>query len=109
MALGAYGEVVTEIEDIAQSILIILRTRLGSDPLRPEFGSDLWRYIDYPADRAVPHLVRESLDAIERWEPRVEVLSVQPRYGDQLGQVALRVNWRPLGSTVAGQTTEVAP
>lgn len=67
---GGYAEA---LDDLIQSIAIILRTRRGSDPLRPDFGSDIWRYIDYPIDRARPHLVREAVAAIRRWEPRVRI------------------------------------
>ena len=61
-ALGGNGEV-TGLEDLRQAIAIILRTPRGSDPLRPEFGSNLHLYIDYPVNRARPHLVRETVDA----------------------------------------------
>lgn len=61
------------LDDLRQAIAIILLTRRGSDPLRPEFGSDIWRYLDYPIDRARPHLVREAVAAIRRFEPRVKI------------------------------------
>ena len=69
--------IVDGIEDLRQAIMIILLTRRGQDALRPDFGSELWRYIDYPIDRARPHLVRESVEAIRRWEPRVRLTDVQ--------------------------------
>jgi hypothetical protein len=42
--LGRNG-FVEGIEDIRQSIRIILETPQGSDPLRPEFGSNIYQYI----------------------------------------------------------------
>jgi len=72
IALGGEGYA-EALDDLAQSISIILTTRCGSDPLRPEFGSNIWRYIDYPIDRARAHVVREVYAAIRRWEPRVRV------------------------------------
>jgi phage baseplate assembly protein W len=104
--LGAPGEVVTGLADIAQCLNIILATPRGTDPLRPEFGSDLWRYLDWPMDRALPHIVRESIDAIETWEPRVEVLGVEPRLGEAAGQAIVRIVWR-LAAGTAAQRTEV--
>jgi phage baseplate assembly protein W len=74
-ALGRDGEV-AGLDDLRQAIAIILRTPRGSDPLRPEFGSNLHLYIDYPVNRARPHLVRETVDALRRWEPRLSVVSV---------------------------------
>ena len=106
VALGDYGNVVTYVDDIAQCINIILGTPKGSDPLRPEFGSDLWKYIDHPFDRALPHLVRESIDAIATWEPRVEIISVMPSIGDTLGSVIILIEWR-LSLGAPSQTTQV--
>ena len=61
-ALQAPGEIVRGLDDIRQAIQIILRTPRGSDPHRPEFGSNLHLYIDWPVDRAIPHVVRESVE-----------------------------------------------
>jgi phage baseplate assembly protein W len=74
-ALGGDG-FVEGIDDIRQAIAIILRTPVGSDPLRPDFGSRVWQYLDWPIDRARPHVVRETVEAIRRWEPRVKVTRV---------------------------------
>ena len=74
-ALGGDGEAIG-LDDLRQSIAIILKTPLGSDPLRPDFGSNLARYIDYPVNRARPHVVRETVAAIRHWEPRVTVTKV---------------------------------
>ena len=74
-ALGGDGEAIG-LDDLRQAIAIILKTPLGSDPLRPDFGSNLSRYIDYPVNRARPHVVRETVAAIRRWEPRVTVTKV---------------------------------
>lgn len=60
-------------EDMAQCIYTILNTIPGSDPLRPTFGSQVYRYIDAPINRVEPRLVYEAITAIERWEKRVTV------------------------------------
>lgn len=70
------GGFVEGIEDIRQCIRIILETPLGSDPLRPDFGSNLHLYLDYPIDRARPHIVRETVEAIRKWETRCTVKRV---------------------------------
>ena len=82
-ALQAPGEIVRGPEDIRQSIQIILRTPRGSDP---------HRYIDWPVDRAIPHVVRESVDAIRRWEPRCQLVSVKPLIDGE--HLTLRVSWK---------------
>ncbi|WP_116743855.1 GPW/gp25 family protein [Actinobacillus suis] len=65
------------IDDIHQCIANILSTLKGSDVLRPEFGSDHIKYIDYPADEAAPHFVREITQALQKWEKRIEVERVE--------------------------------
>lgn len=96
--------IVEGVEDIDQCIRIILGTPKGSDPLRPDFGCNAWKYLDQPIDTALPHVVRESVDAIKQWEPRVEVVKVVPSVDES--HLTLRVVWR-IGDQ-AVQTTEVA-
>ncbi len=102
-ALGTAGEVVQGLRDIDQAIRIILTTPKGSDAHRPEFGSDLHLYIDWPHDRVTPYLVRETVEAIRRWETRVAVVQVQVLI--EGAHLTLRVVWR-VADGVA-QTTEV--
>jgi len=70
------GNVVQGVNDVNQCIAVILSTPKGTDPLRPDFACDLWQFIDYPVDAAIPAIVAEITDAITRWEPRVKLLSV---------------------------------
>jgi phage baseplate assembly protein W len=102
-ALGRSGEVVEGLRDIDQAIRIILTTPKGSDAHRPEFGSDIHLYIDWPVNRVTPHLVREAVDAIRRWETRVSVVQVLVLVEDS--RIVLRVQWR-VADGVA-QLTEV--
>jgi uncharacterized protein len=76
LALGAIGEVVQGIADVEQCLGIIVTTPLGSDPLRPTFGANIWRYIDFPISQALPAIVSELTSAIAMWEPRVKLVSV---------------------------------
>lgn len=74
--LGSIGEVVQGLGDVEQCLAIIVTTPRGSDPLRPSFGADIWRYIDYPVNSALPAIVSELTAAIMIWEPRVTLVSV---------------------------------
>ena len=76
LKLGAIGEVVQGLDDVEQCLGIIVTTPRGSDPLRPTFGADIWRYIDFPVSAALPAIVRELTSAITIWEPRVNLVSV---------------------------------
>ena len=62
---------------IRQSLLLLLSTSPGERVMRPDYGCSLRRLIFAPNDDTTAglaiHYVRR---AVERWEPRVEVLAV---------------------------------
>lgn len=93
-ALGQFGAIVTDIQDIEQCIRIILKTPKGSDPHRPEFGSDLWRYIDHPLPNVIPDIIAETVNAIRLWEPRAEVIKVTTAI-EEYSQLIVKVIWQP--------------
>jgi Bacteriophage baseplate protein W len=99
LKLGEIGAVVQGVADVDQCIAIILTTPKGSDPLRPTFGADIWSYIDYPIDEALPAIVREITAAITAWEPRVRLLSVSAApvldsAGQAGAQLTITVVWQ---------------
>ncbi|AJO78770.1 GPW/gp25 family protein [Pseudomonas sp. MRSN 12121] len=102
-ALGTSGAVVEGLRDIDQSIRIILTTPKGADAHRPDFGSNLHLYIDWPVNRVTPHLVRETVDALRRWETRISVVQVQVLIEES--QIRVRVQWRVADGVT--QLTEV--
>ena len=75
-ALGRDGDIVTGLDDIAQAIAIVLTTPKGQVPHRPEFGSDLWRYLDRPVNTVRAAVIAETADAIAAHEPRARVRDV---------------------------------
>ena len=71
-------------EDIAEAIRIILFTRKGERPMRPEFGSTIYNYLFSTMDyTTVKRMERELLEAIIRWEPRV----VEPEVSVDTGEM----------------------
>jgi len=100
--LNGIGEVAEGVEDINQCIAIILRTPKGSVPHRPTFGSDIYKYIDYPVTSAKANIVRETIDAINIWETRVIVKSVKVQIG--IGQLTIKVEWELKNSSTKGST-----
>jgi len=62
---------------IHQSLLLLLSTSPGERVMRPDYGCSLRRLVFGPNDDTTAglaiHYVRR---AVERWEPRVEVLAV---------------------------------
>lgn len=78
--------------DIQQCVSNILETPLGSNPIRPDFGSRIHEYLDWPINEARPHIVRESVEAIRRWEKRLTVTRVQ--VFNELAQTIIRVYFK---------------
>ena len=97
---GGIGWVVKGVDDINQCIGIILTTPKGSDPLRPLFACDLWQSLDAPITVARPALVRDIVEALIRWEPRIRVLNATVDLVG-LSQLVITMTWR-LKVDVAG-------
>jgi phage baseplate assembly protein W len=70
------GALAVGVEDVRQCIDIILRSIPGSDPMRPLFGCNAFKYVDKPIDVAVPNVKKEIYEALSLWEPRIEVTSI---------------------------------
>lgn len=95
------GEKVEALDDIAQSIQLILLTIPGSDPLRPDFGCDWTRYLDRPDFAAL--FQKEVISAIKAWETRAELTSVDVSQSES--NVTAFVNWKLAGSSITGDTS----
>ena len=73
LSLRAPGEVAQGLDDIRQCIQTILTSTQGSDPLRPLFGSQIWKYVDNPVMEGVSNISAEILDSLLKWETRIIV------------------------------------
>ena len=77
--LDARGRIqlVHQEQDIEEAVHLILSTRPGERPMRPEFGSGLFTLVFAPNDAATAGLARRYvMEALTRWEPRIEVTEV---------------------------------
>ena len=65
-------------ENVAQSLRILLLTRLGERVMRPSFGSEAPRLVFAPGSERYLRLLETSIrDAVRDWEPRVELDDVR--------------------------------
>lgn len=64
------------VRSVLQNIKIILSTKKLSVPLYREFGVDM-AFVDKPMPVARALMIVEIKDAIARWEPRAELVSVE--------------------------------
>ena len=93
------------IKSIQQNIRLILTTPKGSDIHRPNFGSDLWKFIDQPLNAiTLGRIKTEIIDAIGVWEPRARVLSVEIEKNHIRGRLKVSIF---LEIKELGKTTEV--
>lgn len=78
-----YGVIVEGLAVIRQRIDLTLRTTKRSDPLRPEFGSNIYRYIDTPHNVAIPNIKAEIIYALEMWVPEIKVTGIRHNFNDE--------------------------
>ena len=68
---------VTEDASVRQAVLLLLSTRPGERVNRPNYGCHLFRLAFAPADDTTAGLAIHYVGrALQRWEPRVSVLSL---------------------------------
>lgn len=72
------GQPLSDFDHLRQSIADILGTPLGSRRMRPEYGSKLRRFVDFPVTAGWKSAVQaEVARALGRWEPRLKLGQVQ--------------------------------
>jgi phage baseplate assembly protein W len=83
-------------QDVDQAIEIILSTAPGERPMRPEFGCGVHDFVFDTIDAAtVGRLETEIRNALDRWEPRIEVDRVDfdlDHMGE--GQLLIEIGYR---------------
>lgn len=94
------GKVLTDWEHVVQSLEVILTTRVVTRVMRREFGSDVPKLIDAPAnDLSLLLFYVTAAEAIDLWEPRFELLEVNFEAAGPDGKTALLLmgNYLPRG------------
>ena len=64
------------------------------------FGSDIYKYIDYPINEATPNIVREATDAITMWETRIKINSIEVEIEEST--LTVKVEWTLKDSNANG-------
>ncbi|WP_427172747.1 GPW/gp25 family protein [Arthrobacter sp. 92] len=90
--------VVTDAASVRQALLLLLSTRPGERVNRPTYGCHLFRLAFAPADDTTAGLaIHYVARAVEQWEPRINVLSLdasRPVQTPELLEVRLRYRVR---------------
>ena len=70
-------ELVHQEQDVEEAVRMILLTRPGERPMRPEFGCRIHELVFDPSNHATAGLAKRYVhEALMRWEPRIQVLDV---------------------------------
>nr|DAF13294.1 MAG TPA: baseplate assembly protein [Caudoviricetes sp.] len=85
VSLNDSSAIVEGANDIAQCVYIILTTIPGSDPLRPDFGSNIFQYMDKPIRTVQAAIVYAATEALKKWETRIEVTKCYVSENDPQG------------------------
>ena len=93
------GQPLSGLDHLKQSIEDILTTPLGSRRMRPDYGSNLRRFVDMPVNEGWKSAVQaEVARALGRWEPRIRLERVQV-VSVVGGQIGLQLAGQYLGNT----------
>jgi uncharacterized protein len=81
--------------EIDASISMILGTAPGERVLRPDFGCAMWAQTFAPLNQSTVGLVEQSVrEALDRWEPRIDVESVKGEADRDNDRVLVSVTYR---------------
>ena len=82
-------------QKVKESIWIILRTSLGERMYRPDFGSRLSELAFEPLNSSTMIQIRlYVVEALEIWEPRIEIDRVETEPDPVRGRVDIIINYR---------------
>lgn len=91
---------------IHESIRQILGTRLGERFMRPDFGSNLHRVVFEPNAQVIKGLLRHhTIDALRKWEKRIEILDVTIDDSDfqkDRNTIGIAIRYRVIASQAEG-------
>jgi phage baseplate assembly protein W len=86
-------------EELDAAIRLILGTAPGERVLRPEFGCAMWQQTFAPLTPGTLGLVQQAArEALERWEPRIELESVSGELDHENAAIAITVHYRVLAT-----------
>ncbi|MCD5977214.1 GPW/gp25 family protein [Pseudomonas quasicaspiana] len=99
------GLPISGVEHLRQSIEDILSTPIGSRRMRPEYGSQIRRFVDLPVNDGWKSAVQaEVARALSRWEPRLKLERVRV-VAVVGGKITLQLSGQYLGDTQIVEVT----
>jgi phage baseplate assembly protein W len=89
------------VEDIEQAIKLILGTAPGERPMRPEFGCAVHDVVFDTIDAEMVGKVQTAVhQALDRWEPRIEVMGLEFDLSEvDGGKLLITITYRVLATS----------
>lgn len=83
---------VTDEVAIKRSLSNLLKTRRGTRPFRPDYGSDVYKYAFSSGIFAESQLNESVYNCIKKFEPRVNVTKIKSTIGENSVEVIVNYN-----------------
>jgi phage baseplate assembly protein W len=96
-AISRAGSVrlVSGAEELDAALRMILSTVPGERVMRPDFGCAMWSLVFDPLTAGTLGLIEQAVrEAVDRWEPRVELDRVEAAPGAADGTVLIELGYR---------------
>ena len=94
---------ITNVSAITNSMRNILTTRLGERPFEPDYGSRIYDSLFELIDAiSLDGLASSAREALEFWEPRIEVLRVFTDANADANEVQLTIEFYIVGAVSEG-------
>jgi phage baseplate assembly protein W len=103
ISLTTFGQTLTGIDDVKQCVVLLVTTPKGSDPLRPNFGLDIFSFLDKPSNQ-LAGIKKDILQQIANYEPRITKVDNITVANDVLGKVNISIKF----TSVYGSATITA-
>jgi len=82
-------------ENIRESIQIILETAKGERVMRPDFGCGIHDFVFETINASTLGQMESAiLEALEKWEPRIESVNVDVKTNSPNGKLLIQINYR---------------
>jgi hypothetical protein len=107
---GGIAVVTTPGDMVQQHLKALVSTNPGDRAMRPTYGVPLASYVfGLSADEVGPLVASDVRQAVQQWEPAVNLQNVQTMVADTSeGLVAVDVNYSPGATTTSSTTTSTA-
>jgi phage baseplate assembly protein W len=86
-------DLVSDSDNVAQSVICLVATRPGEIPLHPELGSPLWDLLGEPMNDAWLAAVNRGMGDTLVKEPRIDFKGIEVLASPETGEIAFVINY----------------